>query len=56
LARALEVADQAVGVPALVRLYDRMKATPITPDLPALWKELGIIREGAKVAFDEHAP
>jgi hypothetical protein len=55
LARALEVGDQAVGAPVLNRLYEQMKATPITPDLPTLWKELGIIQKGAKVAFDDQA-
>jgi len=56
LARALKVGDQAVGVPVLARLYDQMKATPITPDLPALWKELGVIPQGDKVILDNRAP
>ena len=33
LARALKAGDEAIGVPVLTELYDRMKATPITPDL-----------------------
>jgi hypothetical protein len=55
LVRALKLGDQAVGVPVLTRLYDQMKATPITPDLPALWKELGVIPQGDKVIFNNHA-
>jgi hypothetical protein len=56
LARALKVADQAVGVPVLEELYDRMKARPVTPDLPQLWKDLGINRQGETVVFDDSAP
>jgi hypothetical protein len=56
LARALKVADQAVGVPVLEELYDRMKATPVTPDLHQLWKDLGVDRQGETVVFDDSAP
>ena len=56
LARALKVADQAVGVPVLEELYDRMKATPVTPDLHQLWKDLGVERQGETVVFDDSAP
>jgi hypothetical protein len=56
LARALQVADQAVGVPVLEELYDQMKATPVTPDLQQLWKELGVGRRAGKVVLDDSAP
>lgn len=56
LARALKVADRAVGVPVLEELYDRMKATPVTPDLAQLWKDLGVDRQGERVVFDDSAP
>jgi hypothetical protein len=56
LERALKIADQAVGVPALEELYDRMKATPISPDLDQLWKSLGVERRGETVVFDNSAP
>jgi hypothetical protein len=56
LARALKVADQAVGVPVLEELYDRMKGTPVTPDLHQLWKDLGVDRQGETVVFDDSAP
>jgi hypothetical protein len=55
LARALQVADQAVGVPVLEELYDRMRATPVTPDLPQLWKELGVDRQAGTVVFNDSA-
>jgi hypothetical protein len=42
LARALKAPDDAIGVPVLAELDDQMKATPVTPDLPALWHELGV--------------
>ncbi len=56
LARALKAGEEATGVPVLMELYDRMKATPITPDLPALWHQLGIRPSGNSVVFDQGAP
>ena len=56
LERALEAADQAVGVSVLEDLYNRMKATPVSPDLDQLWKELGVERQGKTVVFDDTAP
>lgn len=56
LVRALEIADRAVGVPVLEDLYKRMKATPVTPDLNQLWKDLGVERQAGTVVFDDSAP
>src|ERR1700722_17486859 len=56
LTRALKAGDDATGVPVLIELYDRMKETPITPDLPALWHQLGIKPSGNSVVFDQGAP
>lgn len=56
LVQALQVADQAVGVPVLEELYTQMKATPVKPDLPQLWKGLGVARQAGKIVFDESAP
>jgi len=56
LTRALKAGDDATGVPVLRELYDRMKATPITPNLPALWHQLGIRPSGNSVVFDQGAP
>jgi hypothetical protein len=56
LAQALKAGDDAVGVPVLVELYDRMKETPIAPDLSAMWRELGVRPSGDSVTFDQSAP
>jgi hypothetical protein len=56
LARALKVGDDAIGVPVLMELYDRMKATPVTPDLSAMWRDLGVRPSGDSVVFDQSAP
>jgi hypothetical protein len=56
LARALKAGDEATGVPVLMELYDRMKASPVTPDLAAMWHELGVRPSGNSVVFDQTAP
>jgi hypothetical protein len=56
LARALEIADKAVGVPVLEELYNRMRAMPVTPDLNQLWKDLGVERRDGTVVFNDSAP
>ncbi|MGA7855828.1 MAG: hypothetical protein WCA15_21095 [Candidatus Acidiferrales bacterium] len=54
--KALKIGDQAVGVPVLENLYSKMKDQPYDVDLPALWQQLGIDREGDKVVFNDAAP
>ncbi len=56
LERALSAGDEAVGGKVLMSLYEQMggKADPV--DLPALWKELGVERQGDTAVFDDHAP
>jgi hypothetical protein len=56
IARALKAGDEATGVPVLMELYDRMKASPVTPDLAAMWHELGVRPSGDSVTFNESAP
>jgi hypothetical protein len=56
LARALKAGDDATGVPVLMELYDQMKASPVTPDLAAMWHELGVRPSGNSVVFDQSAP
>ncbi len=56
LTRALKVGDDATGVPVLTELYDKMKATAVTPDLSAMWRELGVRSSGDSVVFDQGAP
>ncbi|HET9623515.1 MAG TPA: hypothetical protein VFP84_19215 [Kofleriaceae bacterium] len=54
--RAFAIADKALGVPALTDLYKRLKDTPVTPDLDALWRDLGVIVRDGKMTFDDAAP
>jgi hypothetical protein len=56
LRETLEIGDKATGRTVLVDLYDAWRETPVTPDLPALWGQLGIKLADGKVAFDEAAP
>jgi hypothetical protein len=56
LDRALKAGDDAVGVPALEELYLKMKSTPMSPDLEALWKRLGVQKKGDDAALDDLAP
>jgi hypothetical protein len=56
LEKALKIGDQTTGVPVLENLYGKMKDQPYNVDLPALWQQLGIEREGDKVIFIDTAP
>ena len=52
----LQIGDDAVGVPVLMDQYHRWRATPVTIDLEALWKQLGVERQGRRIIFNETAP
>jgi hypothetical protein len=56
LEKALTIGDQATGVPVLQNLYAKMKDQPYNVDLPALWTQLGIERDGNAVKFLDTAP
>ena len=56
LSRALDIGDQATGVPVLRELYDKMSATPQSVDLDKLWMDLGIDSSGGRIVFDDTAP
>jgi hypothetical protein len=56
LEKALDTGDQATGVSVLRPLYEKMKDQPYDVDLPALWKQLGIERDGLTVRFVDDAP
>ncbi len=56
LEKALTIGDQATGVPVLQNLYNKMKDQPYNVDLPALWTELGIERDGNAVKYLDTAP
>ncbi len=44
LTRALEIGDRATGTTVLSDQYKKWSDAPVSVDLPALWKELGVIR------------
>jgi predicted metalloprotease with PDZ domain len=54
--KALTVGDQATGVSVLLPLYQKMKNQPYQVDLDALWKELGVERDGDTANFIDSAP
>lgn len=54
--RTLQVADSAVGTPALTELYMQMKSTAVATDLPALFRELGLQRSDAGLRLLAEAP
>jgi hypothetical protein len=54
--RVLTTADKAVGVDVLTHLHDEMGPKPVTPDLAALWRDLGVKMQGESLAFDDNAP
>ncbi|MBI5362831.1 MAG: hypothetical protein HZA53_06605 [Planctomycetes bacterium] len=54
--RVLALADGAAGGRVLLDLYAAHAHTPVATDLETLWKELGIVRRGRSVEFDDAAP
>ena len=56
LAKALRIGDDAIGVPVLSELYEKMKGSPYPIDLNALWKELGVEKKAGRIRFNDSAP
>jgi hypothetical protein len=54
--RVLRSGDAAVGTHTLEDLYAQMRATPVTPDLTSLWRDLGVVPEGDSVRLSDDAP
>ena len=54
--RVFATADAAVGVPVLAELYAQMKDRAFAPDLPALWRSLGIEGDGTAIRLNDQAP
>ena len=52
----LRLGDAATGTHVLEDLYQRGKATAVTTDLDALWKELGVPPDPNTQPFDDRAP
>jgi ABC-type transporter Mla MlaB component len=55
LTKALRIGDDATGVSVLCELYEKMKAEPVTVDLQALWRQLGVKREDGRTQFNDSA-
>ena len=54
--RVFATADAAVGVPVLAELYAKMKDSAFAPDLPALWRSLGVESDGTAIRINDQAP
>jgi hypothetical protein len=54
--RVLATADKAVGVDVLTKLHDAWGPKPVTPDLDALWRDLGLRVRDSGIEFDDTAP
>jgi hypothetical protein len=54
--RVLTAADKAVGLDVMTRLHREMGAKPVSPDLAALWRDLGLKAQGESFEFDDAAP
>jgi predicted metalloprotease with PDZ domain len=54
--RVLGTADKAVGSDVLTRLHNLWGAKPVTPDLNALWRDLGLRLQSGSLDFDDTAP
>ena len=56
LTRALEEGDRVTGTHVLMELNERMAAEPVSPDLAALWGQLGVEPGLNGVEFNDRAP
>jgi hypothetical protein len=56
LVKALETGDKATSVSVLVPLYEKMKNQSYDVDLDAIWRALGVERDGNTVQFVDSAP
>ncbi|MGC1458354.1 MAG: hypothetical protein WA825_08775 [Steroidobacteraceae bacterium] len=56
ISKVFATADAAVGVPVMTELYAQMKDKPFAPDLPALWRSLGVEADGSTVRISDQAP
>lgn len=52
----LAIGDEATGQTVLTEFYNKWRSSPVSPDLPGLWKALGIKKAGENVNFDDNAP
>ncbi|MGH7484785.1 MAG: hypothetical protein ACRD3J_12160 [Thermoanaerobaculia bacterium] len=55
-AKIISRGDAAIGMPILSKLHERLGNRPESTDLDALWRQLGVVRRGREVTFDDSAP
>ena len=53
--RALQMGDKATGGKVLMTLYGEMGSKPMEVDLPDLWRQLGVERQGGQITFHSDA-
>jgi len=56
LSRFARELDAAIGVEVVAPLYAEWAHAPVEVDLEGLWRELGVVRDGDSLRFDESAP
>lgn len=56
LEKALTMGDKATNGKVLMTLYGEMGSKPMEVDLPDLWRQLGVERQGGQVTFRSDAP
>jgi len=53
---ALKAGDRATGVDVLMQMYEEWRAAPVRPDLPRLWRDLGVELAGRRAMLRDDAP
>jgi len=56
MAEVLRVADAVAGTPVFTELFRTLAETPGAPDLPSLWRRMGITLRRDTVVYDDDAP
>jgi hypothetical protein len=56
LKKAFEIGDRATGTSVLTDLHEQMGHRHMDVDLPALWTQLGVVREAQGITFSDNAP
>jgi hypothetical protein len=56
IAMIMREGDQATGTHILEDLYAAWKDKPVEVDLPKLWQQLGVVKQGDTVVFNDKAP
>lgn len=53
---AVQAGDKGLGISVLHPLYTKMGEQPVSIDVPAYLRKLGVVKSGETVAFDDRAP